>query len=112
MRFDSYRQAADKLLEILDSGITNVDIGSMQINWHWNGHLLPDPVEILKIQNNIHLGATILRRELKNTRGDLRKAIARYHNSADRLGEPYAASVMSIASSLRKTHGLYLGLTL
>ena len=112
MRFDNYQQAADKLIEVLESGVTNVDIGMMQINWRWNGHLLPEPTQILIPENNIRLGATILRRELDKGRGDLSIAIGRYHNSAESLGGPYAISVLSIADSLRRTRGLYLALTL
>ena len=110
--FDTYTEAADKLIEIIESGVENVDIGMMQINWRSNGHLLPDPKQILKPENNVLLGAQILRRELDRQKGDLTNAIARYHTPSKKRGERYATSVLSILKNLRDTRGLLLALTL
>ncbi|MGI9295884.1 MAG: transglycosylase SLT domain-containing protein [Pseudomonadales bacterium] len=110
--FDSYIEAADKLVEIIESGVENVDIGMMQINWHSNGHLLPDPKLILKPEHNVQLAARILRRELDGQQGDLDNALARYHTPSAARGARYATSVLSILQNLRDTRGLYLALTL
>lgn len=110
--FDTYNEAADKLVEIIESGVKNVDIGMMQINWRYNGHLLPDPRQILKPENNVQLAAQILRRELDQQNGDLNSAIARYHTPYKKRGERYATSVLSILQNLRDTRGLLLALTL
>ena len=112
MYFDSYNEAADKLIEIIESGVENVDIGMMQINWKSNGHLLPDPKQILKPENNVKLAAQILRRELDSQGGDLNSAIAHYHTPYKQRGTRYANSVLAILENLRGTQGLLLALTL
>lgn len=105
MYFDSYDDALNKLVELIDSGLRNVDIGLMQINWGANGHLLPDPAKLLQPQNNITLGAAILRRELDHQQGDLRQAIARYHSPSTARGNAYAKSVLTILQNLRALRG-------
>jgi len=105
MYFDTYDDALEKLIELIDSGVKNVDIGMMQISWGANGHLLPDPAKILQPQNNITLGAAILRRELDQQNGDLRQAIARYHTPSTARGNKYAQSVLTILQNLRELRG-------
>ena len=105
MYFDSYDEALVKLVELIDDGVSNVDIGMMQINWGANGHLLPDPAKLLQPQHNIDIGATILRLNLNQHQGDLRQAIAHYHSPSEARGNQYAQSVLTILQNLRQLRG-------
>lgn len=99
--FESYEAALAKLKELIAQGTKNIDIGLMQVNWRWNGHRLPDPKRLLLPAENIEIAAQILREHLDGFDGDLRLAIARYHNPRSELGIPYAASVLAIRDYLR-----------
>lgn len=78
----------------------------MQVNWRWNGHRLPDPKRLLLPEHNIEIAAQILRENLDAFGGDLRLAIARYHNPRSELGIPYAASVLAIREYLRNDRNI------
>jgi hypothetical protein len=113
LRFETYREAAHKLTDLIGvEGVTNVDIGIMQINWRANGHRLLDPAQILLPNNNIRLGARILRENLKRARGDLVVALGRYHSPHKDRGRRYAESVLSILEGLKAVRGFALALVL
>jgi Transglycosylase SLT domain len=99
--FESYETALAKLTELIAQGTKNIDIGLMGVNWRWNGHRLPDPKRLLLPAENIEIAAQILREHLDAFDGDLRLAIARYHNPRSEIGIPYAASVLAIREYLR-----------
>jgi soluble lytic murein transglycosylase-like protein len=104
--FESYEAALAKLTELIAQGTRNIDIGLMQVNWRWNGHRLPDPKRLLLPAPNIEIAAQILRENLDAFDGDLRLAIARYHNPRSELGIPYAASVLTIREYLRNNRNI------
>lgn len=104
--FESYDAALAKLTELIAQGTRNIDIGLMQVNWRWNGHRLPDPKRLLLPAHNIEIAAQILRENLDAFDGDLRLAIARYHNPRSELGIPYAASVLAIREYLRNDRNI------
>jgi soluble lytic murein transglycosylase-like protein len=92
-RFKTKEEAYAHIRELLQRGITNIDIGALQINlrWHWKRIRNRD---ILDPRTNILAASEILREELANTRGDIKRAVANYH-SPRRLqkGAAYEASV-------------------
>ncbi len=113
MYFHSFEEAASKLDHLINQEkIKNIDIGAMQINLLYNGHLLPDAKEILLPENNIRLGALILRRELNAQNQNLRLGIAYYHNPDQSKGLPYADAVLGILSKLQSIPGIEVALTL
>lgn len=106
MYFHSYAAALEKLNALLSEGQSNIDIGAMQINWRCNGHRLRDPALLLLPRNNIAVAAQILREHLAQNGGNWERAVARYHSPRPELGEPYAASVLTMVARLRMIGGL------
>lgn len=99
--FPSYEAAAQRLEQLInEEGISNVDIGLMQINWRFNGHLHPNPVQLLLPKYNIPVGARILRDNLKRHDNDLQRAVARYHSGKLERGARYARTVFAILREL------------
>jgi hypothetical protein len=101
MYFESFEAAREKLQALLASGVRNIDIGLMQVNWAWHGHRVARAEELLEPAVNIDVAASILRENLDLTRGDLRGALARYHSVRADLGAAYAASVLTILEHLK-----------
>lgn len=99
--FETSEQALRKIEALIAEGYTNIDIGIMQINWKYNGHLLPEPAKLLLPEHNIELGARILRANLETRPGDLKYAIARYHSTYLDRGLRYAESVLFIVEQLQ-----------
>lgn len=112
MYFDTCEQAAAKLTELIAQGIRNIDVGLMQISWHWNGHRVSDPVDLLNPTENIDVAAEILRENLDQFGGDVRIAIARYHSAKIENGIPYAAAVLTIRRQLDSLSSVKLALAL
>jgi hypothetical protein len=104
--FESYEAASRKLTALIAQGVTNIDIGVMQINWKFNGYRLPDPVRLLIPRNNIAVAGQILAELRVKNGGDLTRAVALYHSPHDERGMPYAQSVRRITESLREVRGL------
>lgn len=100
--FETYEAAVEKLTSLIAQGKKNIDVGLMQVNWGWNGHRQPDPRKLLLPSENIEVAAQILREHLDTLGGDLRNAVARYHNPRAELGIPYAVSVLAIRDFLQK----------
>ncbi|WP_205617373.1 transglycosylase SLT domain-containing protein [Pelomicrobium methylotrophicum] len=66
---------------LIKEGITNFDIGMMQISWRHNGWRFQDAWEALQPSRNILVAASILRENFEAT-GSWAKAIMWYHNRA------------------------------
>ncbi len=77
-RFDTEREAVARLEALLNEGVTNIDIGLMQVNWWYHRHRFAGPKEALDAYRNLEVGARILR-ELWDAEQDLWRAIGSYH---------------------------------
>lgn len=73
--FDDAKEALERYL--VEDRLT--DIGIMQINYRWNGNRVDHPAELLNIETNISVGATILCESLKAFPQDIRLGIGGYH---------------------------------
>lgn len=63
----------------LEQGIDLIDVGIMQVNWHYHQPKLGTPWEALEPVNNTRAGAKILQAEYQKT-GAWQAAIGRYHS--------------------------------
>lgn len=88
--------AAAALDTLLARGITNVDIGCMQLNWRWHGHAFPDAAAMLDPGRNTAHAARFLAGLFAET-GDWTAAVARYHSRHPDRGAAYAARVARMA---------------
>lgn len=67
------------LTRFLAQGKKLVDIGLMQVNWHYHQEKLGDPWLALDPYANLHIGVRILRDEYERTH-DWFQAVGRYHS--------------------------------
>lgn len=79
---DFYPKSQNESLKIIKEAMAqgkSFDIGLMQINNFWLKHLDLQPEIVLEPQNNIHIGAWILAKEIER-HGYSWKAIGSYHS--------------------------------
>lgn len=80
VHYNSYDDAAMALIEALEKGITNIDIGPMQVNLKEHGHRVDDPIDLLNIETNFYTGATILKEALISSPDNVIVGLGRYHS--------------------------------
>jgi len=91
--------ALAKLTEILSTGVQNVDLGCMQINWRWhsaefaNAETMMDPVA------NTRYSARYLR-ALRDQHGNWDSAIQAYHSNVPTRGAAYGRKVATVRDSI------------
>lgn len=86
--FDTPAAAADKLAELVGTGLTNIDIGCFQINLHWHGNVFPSPEAMLDPLANARHAARFLT-DLHAESGDWRVAAGQYHSRDPGRAETY-----------------------
>lgn len=79
-----------------------LDIGLMQINWHWHGHRVESPVQLLDAETNLAVGAQILAEAIKSAPGDRVLGIGRYHSWQEERSRWYGERVLSIYHNILK----------
>lgn len=67
------------LVGFLNQGKKLIDIGLMQVNWHYHRDKLHNPWQALDPYFNLQIGAEILRHEYEKTH-DWYQAVGRYHS--------------------------------
>ncbi|MDH3640047.1 MAG: transglycosylase SLT domain-containing protein, partial [Gammaproteobacteria bacterium] len=67
-RYGTRKEAELALNRFLSLGITNIDVGLMQVNWRRYHHLLTSPAKALDPNNNLRVGANILSKEWRENR--------------------------------------------
>jgi Transglycosylase SLT domain len=99
------RAAAERHLEaLLNAGIDNVDIGCMQVNWHWHRQDFSSPRAVLTPVLNARYAALTLRGYHDRT-GSWAKAIGMYHTRNPELAEAYRCRVAQALVSRTKLAG-------
>jgi len=87
------RAAAEKHLDALvAAGIDNIDIGCMQVNWHWHGAAFASPTAALNPALNTTYAAALLRDYRRQT-GSWAGAVGLYHSHTLALAEAYRCRV-------------------
>lgn len=80
-RHRDIQSARTALRRYLDAGVTNVDCGPMQVNWHWHNDKLQTVERALDPYANLDVGARILS-DLRRSTGDWRMAVQLYHTGS------------------------------
>jgi soluble lytic murein transglycosylase-like protein len=94
LRYPTRQATEAALLGYLRGGTTLVDIGLMQVCWHFWGQRLRSPAIALEPYWNLRVGASILRDHYRDT-ANWFAAIGRYHAPGDPgRANNYASSVM------------------
>lgn len=100
LRFETRQAAEAEVRKLVKSGVTNIDIGPMQINYRYHGHSVAQPEHLLDPRINLFVAAVILRELMQNNKGDLEKTVADYHSRTPTKGLPYAQSVFGKLGAL------------
>jgi len=95
--YESSTEMEAALMEALDNGITNIDIGIMQINAKWHRAKSFSLIDLMRPEDNLNIAAQILRREhdwCGGTDLDWMCAVGSYHSRDDVRAEQYVNQVM------------------
>jgi hypothetical protein len=78
-------------------GVTNIDVGCLQINLGYHGQAFEDLEAAFDPRSNADYGASFLR-QLKDSHGNWTKAVERYHSSDPERGRKYRERVYALRS--------------
>jgi hypothetical protein len=90
--FRSREAAARHLAALIAAGIDNVDIGCMQINWHWHGAAFASPDAALSPALNVRYAALLLHKYRAQT-GSWAAAVGLYHTRNTQRADDYRCRV-------------------
>jgi len=100
--FESPHHAADYIRGLLRDGVTNIDVGCMQINLRYHGLAFDTIEEALSPVNNVAYAVSFLE-DLRKRNGAWGKAVRYYHSGDWRRGSLYRAKVHEKWTELRQT---------
>lgn len=95
--FETREAALARLREVLASGVRNVDVGCMQINFRWHGHEFATIEDMMDPVANTRYAARFMG-ELHGRFGDWMVAARHYHSADPERGAAYLARVQRLAS--------------
>lgn len=84
---------------VIDSGVRNLDLGCMQLNWRWHGQAFRDAAEMLDPAANTRYAAMFLA-ELARRNGSWARAVELYHSADPDRGPTYARKVSRALDAL------------
>ena len=85
--------ALQTIRRALDEGITNIDVGTAQINYKWHRHKFSSIEDMLSPEVNIKYAAKLLSK-LRQEQGNWHKAIRLYHSSKPKHHRQYSRKVV------------------
>lgn len=85
--FEDRQQAIEVAHAAINIGST-VDVGIMQVNWHWHGHRFDSVADAFDPYVNLNVGATILK-QLSTEHGGLWQGIGHYHSTTPERADAY-----------------------
>ena len=91
--FDSARSMQQAVYEATSQGVTNIDIGLMQINVGYHLHRAYSLDDLMRPQDNLNIAAEILLDEWRACDGDWWCAVGRYHSRDQRRARHYRSKV-------------------
>lgn len=97
--FKTRAEALDKLRAVLASGVRNVDVGCMQINYRWHAENFASIEEMMSPEANTAYAAKFLTR-LKNRHGNWEVATKHYHSADAGRGTAYLGRVRRVLARL------------
>jgi hypothetical protein len=94
------REDAANIISANMSSASNIDIGAMQISLRHHKDKVQCPLDLLDIENNIRVGAQILRVALDSTDNPI-IGIGRYHSWSNSKAKEYGRKVFLLADMLK-----------
>lgn len=102
-RYDTYEDAKAALITaLLTSPPKTIDIGIMQVNWHYHNHRVKSAFDLLDPKTAIKIGADILSEAINSQPGDLAIGIGRYYSNNPIRAKQYGEEIIRIANELNK----------
>jgi hypothetical protein len=93
LRYGSKEETARALASFVAHGITNIDIGLMQVNWKYNGHkYVRSATDLVDPLTNVIVAAHVLRKTIKAAKTK-NQGIGHYHSWTPWRSERYASRV-------------------
>lgn len=100
--FDTKDEAVAYLENAVASGVTNIDVGCMQLNWKWHAQAFTSPEQMFDPVANTRYAARFLR-ELQSRLGSWEVATAAYHSTDPTRGQQYLQKVVAAQGHLPLT---------
>jgi len=104
MYFKTKDAALAYLKEALARGVTNIDVGCMQLNYRWHSAGFASPEEMLDPSRNTTYAALFLT-ELQKRLGTWKAATAHYHSTDADRGARYVEKVIAAAGQPSEPSG-------
>jgi hypothetical protein len=98
MYFDTREEALAYLKQAVAEGVTNIDVGCMQLNWKWHSAGFASPEDMIDPARNTRYAARFMV-ELFNRLGSWDVAAAAYHSTNPERGRNYLQKVMAARES-------------
>jgi hypothetical protein len=100
MYFDTREEALAYLKQAVAEGVTNIDVGCMQLNWKWHSAGFASPEDMIDPARNTRYAARFMV-ELYNRLGSWDVAAAAYHSTTPERGQRYLQKVLAARDSFR-----------
>lgn len=100
MYFDTREEALAYLKQAVTEGVTNIDVGCMQLNWKWHAAGFATPEDMIDPARNTRYAARFMV-ELYNRLGSWETAAAAYHSTTPDKGQRYLQKVMAARESFQ-----------
>ena len=91
---ESLEEASGVVKKKLASGLKNIDLGVMQLNYRWHGLAFNNITEMLMPENNIKYAASLLK-SLRIKHGTWHKAVRYYHSAKPEHHKKYSRKVVA-----------------
>ncbi len=99
MFFDTKDEALEYLQSAVSSGVTNIDVGCMQLNWKWHAQAFSSLDQMFDPVANTRYAARFMR-ELHSRLGSWEVATAAYHSTDPARGQAYLQKVVAAQGAL------------
>ena len=99
-------EAVDAVRDLQRRGVTNIDVGCMQINLHHHGRAFRNLNHAFDPESNVAYAAHFLTQQYRRT-GDWRTAVAYYHSTTPKFYKPYVAKVEELWRQARADARFY-----
>ena len=91
--FDSRHEMQQAALQAIRQGVTNIDIGLMQINMRYHLHRSFSLTDLMRPEDNLNIAAEILHDEYRRCQGDWWCAVGAYHSPTPARAQRYIDKV-------------------
>ncbi|OED39806.1 hypothetical protein AB833_13925 [Chromatiales bacterium (ex Bugula neritina AB1)] len=91
--FDSRAEMQQAVTQAINLGVTNIDIGLMQINIQYHLHRSYSLNDLMRPEDNLNIAAEILYDEFRRCHGDWWCAVGAYHSPTPHRAQRYIDKV-------------------